>query len=88
MDDLISEIAAFCARHGMSKTRFGLLALNDKAFVGQIEGGRDCLRRTEEKVRQFMSSYVPSENGGPGNSAGKHQRSSGNGSETTAEARA
>jgi len=43
----------------MAKTRFGLLALNDKAFVSQVENGRRVWPETEDKVRGFMDGFVP-----------------------------
>lgn len=43
----------------MAKTRLGLLALNDKAFVGQVENGRRVWPETEAKVRKFMAEYEP-----------------------------
>ena len=43
----------------MAPTRFGELALNDKPFVGQLEGGRRCWPETEAKVRAFMAEYRP-----------------------------
>lgn len=58
MDDLISEIHAFCDAHEVSKSRFGQLAMNDRAFLFQIEDGtRECLPSTQAKVRKFMSEY-------------------------------
>ncbi len=60
METLISDIAAFCKTHDLSKWQFGLLALNDKPFVGQIENGRRIWPETEAKVRRFMATYRPS----------------------------
>lgn len=57
MSDLRTEISAFCERHCMAKTRFGLMALNDKAFVGQLENGRRIWPETEDKVRAFMERF-------------------------------
>lgn len=58
MEQLITEIEAFCERHRMAETRFGLLAMNDKPFVKQLrEGGRRVWPETEAKVRRFMAEY-------------------------------
>lgn len=57
MTSLISEIKSFCERHDLAQTKFGLLALNDKAFVGQLHGGRRLWPETEAKVRRFMAEY-------------------------------
>ncbi|GFM29244.1 hypothetical protein [Novosphingobium sp. PY1] len=57
MTDLLNDIKGFCAHHGMSPTRFGELALNDKPFVSQLEAGRRTWPETEAKIREFMASY-------------------------------
>ena len=57
MDQLLTDIREFCTRHDMALTRFGELALNDKPFVSQLEGGRRVWPETEAKVRAFMASY-------------------------------
>lgn len=59
MEALVSDIKAFCDAHSMSPTRFGELALNDKPFVAQLEGGRRVWPETEAKVRRFMATYRP-----------------------------
>jgi aspartate carbamoyltransferase catalytic subunit len=61
MADLLAEIEAFCARHGLSETRFGELALHDKPFVSQLRGGRDLRSSTVHRLREFMAGYT-----GPG----------------------
>ncbi len=58
MSTLQQDIAAFCEANGMAKSQFGLLALNDKAFVSQIEKGRRVWPETEAKVRAFMASHA------------------------------
>jgi hypothetical protein len=59
MSTLLHDIDAFRKRHKLSRSAFGQLALNDKAFVFQIEGGRRVWPETEEKVRDFMATYSP-----------------------------
>jgi hypothetical protein len=59
MDNLLSDIKAFCDAHELKPTRFGELALNDKPFVAQLENGRRLWPETEAKVRRFMSTYRP-----------------------------
>jgi hypothetical protein len=59
MQTLIAAIAAFRQQHGLSKSSFGLLALNDKALVSQIENGRRVWPETEQKIRSFMAEYKP-----------------------------
>lgn len=60
MTSLISDITSFCERHDVAQTKFGLLALNDKAFVAQLHSGRRCWPETEAKVRRFMAEYPAS----------------------------
>ena len=59
MADLLHEIEAFCDAHDIAPSRFGLIALNDKAFVGQLRAGRRVWPETEQKVRRFMATYRP-----------------------------
>ncbi|MEO1908775.1 MAG: hypothetical protein ABGX08_17310 [Citromicrobium sp.] len=61
MDDLLTEIDAFCAAHDMSPSRFGELAMNDKPFVTQLREGRDIRFSTAQRIRTFMAEYRPSE---------------------------
>ena len=66
MTDLASDILAFCDRHGMARTKFGQLALNDKPFVDQlVSKGRRVWPDTEKKVRAFMDAYVPERTAAP-----------------------
>lgn len=55
--NLLQDIRAFCDRHQMPTSRFGVLALNDKPFVAQLERGRRVWPETEAKVRAFMESH-------------------------------
>lgn len=57
MTNLLDEIAEFCAKHGLSETRFGELALNDKPFVSQLRAGRDMRSSTIDKIRTFMREF-------------------------------
>lgn len=57
MDDLLSDIEAFCRVHDIRESRFGRDAVNDTTFVAQIRGGREPRRSTEAKVRAFMAMY-------------------------------
>ena len=55
---LIDAITAFCAEHGLSASRFGELALNDPAFVGQLHKGRMPNARTQFRLTEFMRTYA------------------------------
>ncbi len=57
MEQLLSDIRAFCTVHEMPVTRFGELAMNDKPFVSKLEKGRRLWPETEAKVRTFMATY-------------------------------
>lgn len=66
MSTLTEDIAAFCQTHDLSESQFGVLALNDKNLVPQLngEGGKRPRRlwpETEAKVRRFMANYRPTE---------------------------
>jgi hypothetical protein len=54
MDSLLTDIEAFCRKHGMAESQFGVLALNDKNFVGQVRNGRDLRISTVDRVLSFM----------------------------------
>jgi hypothetical protein len=60
MDALLNDIKAFCEAHGVSISKFGELALNDKGFVHDLEKrGRRIWPETEASVRRFMATYRP-----------------------------
>ena len=59
MTTLPDDIKAFCQTHGLSISRFGVLALNDKNFVPQLLEGRRVWPDTEARARKFMSTYRP-----------------------------
>ncbi len=61
MQDLLLEIEQFCQRNGMSETRFGELAMNDKPFVSQLRAGRDLRGSTASKLREFMTDFESSQ---------------------------
>ncbi len=54
---LLSEVEAFCRKHGLADSRFGALSpVNDTHLVTRMRRG--MLRRsTMNKVRQFMARY-------------------------------
>jgi hypothetical protein len=59
MANLINDIEAFMASHGVSPTAFGQRALGDRHFVRQLRAGRRLWPETEAKVRTFMATYRP-----------------------------
>lgn len=54
--DLLSEIEAFRADHGMAETTLGMRAVGDPNLVRQIKAGRDLRMSTIQKVRDFISN--------------------------------
>lgn len=57
MENLLTDIEAFCEAHNLAPSRFGELALNDKPFVSQLRKSRRVWPETEAKVRNFMALY-------------------------------
>jgi hypothetical protein len=52
--DLLAEIRAYCARTGMTRTRFGVEALNDGHLLARLQSGREPRWATIARVRKFM----------------------------------
>ena len=50
----IGAISEFCERHGIAKSTFGRLAVNDGKFVGRISKGSWIEPQTARRVRDFM----------------------------------
>lgn len=55
MNTLIQDVETYCSENGISESRFGELALNDRHFIRQLRAGRDLRMSTLERVRQFMA---------------------------------
>lgn len=53
-DDFLEQISEFCARHGMSDTKFGIASVNDGHFVRKLRMGRSVGLARFERVRNFM----------------------------------
>jgi len=53
---LLDEINAYRTKHGLDRTKFGILAANDGHLLPRLENGREPRRSTVEKVRAFMRS--------------------------------
>ena len=53
---LLNEINAYRVKHGLDRTKFGILAANDGHLLPRLETGREPRRSTVEKVRAFMRS--------------------------------
>lgn len=55
MENLLAEIDEFLAETEMAETTFGLKAVNDGKFVTRLRSGRECLPRTAQKARDFIT---------------------------------
>jgi hypothetical protein len=51
---LLGEIHTYRTKHGLDRTKFGILAANDGHLLPRLEAGREPRRSTVEKVRAFM----------------------------------
>ena len=54
--ELLDAVAAHIATTGISKSAFGEKAVGDPRFVFDLEGGRECRRKTEARVREFIET--------------------------------
>lgn len=59
MDDLLSEISAYCEAVGIKPTTLGRYTVNDGSFVSRLQAGGECLPRTAAKVRAYMRDNPP-----------------------------
>ncbi len=56
-EDFLADIAAFCLRHNMRKTEFGIKATGNGNMVRHLTLGRSPQVKTVNKVRQWMKDY-------------------------------
>jgi len=54
-NDLHQRILAYCEAHGVSRSRFGMLATGDPRLVFDINGGRDLRTSTVRKIERVLS---------------------------------
>lgn len=52
--DLIEVIDAYCERHGISPSAFGIKMMRDPRFVFDLKKGRELRRSTEAALREKM----------------------------------
>ena len=55
LEKLLAEVSDFRAQQDMTKTRFGLWAVNDPNLLRDIEAGRDLRFPTIYAIRQKMT---------------------------------
>lgn len=63
IEALLEAIEAFLARSGMSATRFGEVAANDRHLVRRLRAGKGITLATADKVRTFISDWRPPKRG-------------------------
>ena len=54
---LLTVIRHFCERHGIRKTAFGKMAVNDFSFVERLESGRATREKMRERIYNFIEEY-------------------------------
>ncbi len=56
--NIVKDIEAFCAKHGLTPTEFGLKALNDGSFFGRLnKADRSPTLERIERVYEFMDKH-------------------------------
>lgn len=56
-DELMERIAKFRARYDMTKSAFGVMAVNAGNLISQVEDGRKLRAKTIEKIIARMDMY-------------------------------
>jgi hypothetical protein len=56
-DQLVTDIDAFLARHGMFPTEFGVLALSNKHTVRRLREGMGISSHRIARLYEFMADY-------------------------------
>lgn len=56
-DQLLAEIDAFCAGHGMSQSAFGRQVMSDASFVSRLREGRRFYDDTVDRVRDHIRRH-------------------------------
>jgi hypothetical protein len=54
---LLADIEAFIEKAGLAASKFGVLTMNDPAFVGRLRSGGDVRTETAAKVRTFIREH-------------------------------
>jgi hypothetical protein len=51
---LLQRVRRFCRKQRMSRTAFGLQALNDGKLIPRLEAGREISHARVDKIKKFM----------------------------------
>lgn len=54
--DLLAIVESFLSTSGMSKSAFGFAAVGDPNFVDGLRAGRECRRRTVQRVMEYITT--------------------------------
>jgi hypothetical protein len=54
---LLADIEAFIEKAGLAASKFGVLTMNDPAFVGRLRSGGDVRTETAAKIRAFIRDH-------------------------------
>lgn len=57
-NSLLDDIKNWITEKGLAESTFGRLAINDGKLVSRLSNGGQCLPSTEQKIRNFMSTYT------------------------------
>lgn len=67
IQDFINEARAYCAARGIKLATLGRYAVDDKELFPRLLRGGQCLPRTMDRVRAYMSDHphTPSHDAAP-----------------------
>lgn len=61
-EKLLHDIEHFIKSAEMTPTRFGVLAMNDRALLHRLRSGGDVRTETARRLREFMKDWKPPSN--------------------------
>jgi hypothetical protein len=53
--ELLEQVESYLARTRVPPSRFGRMAVGDPRFVGDLRAGRRLRRKTQERVRHYLT---------------------------------
>ncbi|MES2289310.1 MAG: hypothetical protein V4530_06180 [Pseudomonadota bacterium] len=57
--DLLLEVEAFLAKHGIAPSTFSKKVMDQSMFVAKLRGGLQPQGKTVDRVRRYMAEYTP-----------------------------
>jgi len=61
IQDFITDARRYCEARGINLTTLGLYAVSDSRLFSRLEAGGQCLPRTIDRVRRYMSENPPTD---------------------------